>query len=63
MTDLPADKQQIITQIERAIRLSELIAIVTEKLEMEYGMTDLIITKNINDLSLLLRDTLFNLLQ
>ncbi|OQY70772.1 MAG: hypothetical protein B6D44_15060 [Ignavibacteriales bacterium UTCHB2] len=63
MTDLPADKQQIIAQIERAIRLSELIAAVTEKLEMEYGMTDLIITKNINDLSLLLRDTLFNLLQ
>lgn len=61
MTDLPADKQQNIAKIEKAIRLSELIAAVTEKLEMEYGMTDLIVTKNINDLTELLRDTLPNL--
>lgn len=50
MTDLPADKQQIITQIERAIRLSELIAAVTEKLEMEYGITDHLLSESLNDL-------------
>ncbi len=50
MTDLPADKQQIITQIEQAIRLSELIAAVTEKLEMEYGITDHLLSENLNDL-------------
>jgi len=51
MTDLPADRQQIIAQIEKALRLTKLIEIAIAQLETEYGATDRFLSESLRDLT------------
>lgn len=50
MNNLPADKQQIITKIEQAIRLTKLLETAIAQMETEYGRTDRFLSESLNDL-------------